>query len=109
MAMTPMRMKAFISGWSAANSARSPTERKDTRGQKRISKRVKTFLLVMIQFLNTKALVFVSSSCKSNKDIFKIRLLNTKIMNEYFLADEEIQDLGQPLAMIIHKDAAGRV
>src|SRR5512137_747923 len=109
MEMTPTRMKAFISGWSAANSVRNPTDRKATRGQKRISKRVNTFLLVMIQFLNTKALVLVNSSCKSHEDIFQIRLLNTKIVNECFLADKEIQDLGQAFVMVIHKDPAAGV
>jgi tRNA(Phe) wybutosine-synthesizing methylase Tyw3 len=49
--------------------------------------------LVIIQFLNTKARVFVISSCKGNIDILKVGLLNVKTGDEELLADEEMEDL----------------
>jgi hypothetical protein len=98
-----------MSGFKSANSARSPTDKKLTKGQKRISKRVKTFLLVMTQFLNAKALAFVISSCKSDKHVFKIGLLNGKVMDENTLADDQIQNMGQSFAMIIDKNVTRRI
>ena len=109
METTPMRMKAFMSGFNSANSARSPTDKKLTRGQKRISKRVKTFLLVMTQFLNAKALALVISSCKSNKNVFKIGLLDGKVVDENTLADEQIQNMGQSFAMIVYENMTRRI
>jgi hypothetical protein len=55
MEMMPMRMNPDISASNFRKLVKSPTERKPTTGQKRISKRLKTFRFVMIQFLKTKA------------------------------------------------------
>jgi hypothetical protein len=55
MEMTPMRMNPDISAFNPKKLVISPTEKKPTTGQKRISKRLKTFRFVMIQFLITKA------------------------------------------------------
>jgi hypothetical protein len=53
--MIPMRINPVLLGSSSKKLVKSPTEKKPTTGQKRISKRVKTFRFAMIQFLNTKA------------------------------------------------------
>jgi hypothetical protein len=55
MEMIPIRMNPVLLGSSSKKLVKSPTEKKPTTGQKRISKRVKTFRFAMIQFLNTKA------------------------------------------------------
>jgi hypothetical protein len=60
----------------------------------------------MIQFLKTKALVFVSSLCISDKDILKIRLLNPKVVDKDLPAHEELQNLGQAFAVVIDLNAA---
>jgi hypothetical protein len=55
-----------------ANSVRRPTDRKPTTGQKRISKRVKMFLLAMVQFLYMNARVLTNSLGKSDEYVFKV-------------------------------------
>jgi hypothetical protein len=55
MEMTPMRMNPTISALNPKKLVNNPTEKNPTTGQKRISKRLKTFRFVMIQFLYTKA------------------------------------------------------
>ena len=103
------RSAAFISGRRAANSARSPTDKNPTTGQNRISKRVKTFLLVMIQFLKTKAWTLVSSSCKSDKDVLKIGLLNGEVPDGDPFPHKLVEDPGEPFLVVIHQDTAGRI
>jgi hypothetical protein len=48
-------MNPVLFGSSSRKLVKNPTEKKPTTGQKRISKRLKTFRFAMIQFLNTKA------------------------------------------------------
>jgi hypothetical protein len=55
MEMIPTRMNPVLLGSNSKKLVRSPTEKKPTTGQKRISKMVKIFRFAMIQFLNTKA------------------------------------------------------
>jgi hypothetical protein len=55
MEMIPTRMKPAVFGFKLRKSVKSPMEKKLTTGQKRISKKLKTFRLVIIQFLITKA------------------------------------------------------
>jgi hypothetical protein len=55
MEMTPMRMNPTISAFNPKKLVNSPIEKNPTTGQKRISKRLKKFRFVMIQFLNAKA------------------------------------------------------
>ena len=50
-----MRMNPAISAFNLKKLVNNPTEKKPITGQKRISKRLKTFRFVMIQFLKTKA------------------------------------------------------
>jgi hypothetical protein len=57
MEMMPMRINPDISAFNSKKLVNSPTEKKPMTGQKRISKRLKTFRFVMIQFLITKAQV----------------------------------------------------
>jgi hypothetical protein len=55
MAIMPTRMNPVLLGSNSRKLVRNPTEKKPTTGQKRISKRLKTFRFAMIQFLNTNA------------------------------------------------------
>jgi hypothetical protein len=55
MAIMPTRMNPVLLGSNSRKLVKNPTEKKPTTGQKRISKRLKTFRFAMIQFLNTKA------------------------------------------------------
>jgi hypothetical protein len=71
MEMTPMRMNPDISAFNSRKFVKSPTEKKPTTGQKRISKRLKTFRFVMIQFFTTKAHICINNLCKLFDDISK--------------------------------------
>jgi hypothetical protein len=55
MEMIPTRMKPVLLVSSSRKLVKNPTEKNPTTGQKRISKRAKTFRFAIIQFLNTKA------------------------------------------------------
>jgi hypothetical protein len=55
MEIIPTRMNPVLLESSSRKLVKNPTEKKPTTGQKRISKRLKTFRFAMIQFLNTKA------------------------------------------------------
>jgi hypothetical protein len=63
----------------------------------------------MTQFLNAKALALVNSSCKCDKNVFKIGLLDGKVVDENTLADEQIQNMGQSLAMIVYENVTRRI
>ena len=70
---------------------------------------VKTFLLVMIQFLKTKALVRVISLCKRDKNIFEIRLLNAQIVDRHLETRKQIKYLGQPFMVVVNQNTARRI
>jgi hypothetical protein len=55
MEIIPTRMKPAVFVFKLRKSVKRPMEKKPTTGQKMISKKLKTFRLVMIQFLITKA------------------------------------------------------